>query len=248
MLPLNFDLKKYIYNLHEWYTPVFIMQQYTELMNLYPDQENHHLFKKAKEATQGAITILGSRRLHEDNSAVMQMNRQSQRPDVIAAQHIQSDGLPALKISPLEITEMEEHTTHKDIAKFLIEKKLSKNYPNETIFICMVNKVVSYNIRDIAERIKPANKKNPIYIVGKVKDTNPMSFFIATPQPIIAKTGFDLAEQGRNYPYPFRMSFTEDKTSKEMKLTRYAAEPIDLFDFFMLDKVRIEREFSIANA
>lgn len=138
---------------------------------------------------------------------------------------------------------MESHTTHQDITRFLIETKLKKDYPPETIFICIVNKVLGYNIHEIAERIKSTNKNNPIYIVGKAKDTISTSFTIVSPQPIVAKIGFDLSEQGRNYPYPFRMSFTEDKTNKNSIMTKYQIKSMDLFDFFMLDRFRIEKLF-----
>lgn len=244
MLPLNFNLEDYRYDLYEWYNPIFVMSCYNDLLKKYPGQENHSYFKKAKEAMQGAMALLGARKLHENNTYIMQMNRQSQRPDVIAATRIMITGEITIMISPLEITEMESHTPYQDIAKFLLENKLKKNYPVETIFICMVNKVLDYDIDDIAKRIKPANKYNPIYIVGKAKDAVDTSFFISSPQPIVAKTRFDLAEQGRNYPYPFRMSLTEDKTNKNPTLAPHLVKPVDLLDFFMLDRDRIEKLFS----
>src|SRR5471030_987714 len=103
MLPLNFELDKYDYNLYEWYSPAFVLFMFNELCKLYPDMEDHYLFKKGVEAMQGAMALLGARALHESNVYMMQMNRQSQRPDVIAATRVFEDGLPVLKISPLEI-------------------------------------------------------------------------------------------------------------------------------------------------
>lgn len=194
---------------------------FNELCKLYPNKEDHYLFKKAVEAMQGAMVLLGARALHEDNVYVMQMNRQSQRPDLIAATKTFEDELPILKISPLEITSMEAHTSHTDIAKFLLETKLNKDYPKETIFICMINKVISYDIHDIAKRIKPAKKNNPIYIVGKALNAISTVFNIATPQPKTAKTSFNLGEQGRKYPYPDRMILEEDKLNLNPKLTPY---------------------------
>jgi len=41
-----------------------------------------------------------------------------------------------------------------------LENKLKKKYPVETIFICMINKVLDYGIHDITERIKPAMPGN----------------------------------------------------------------------------------------
>lgn len=243
MLPLNFELKKYNYNLYEWYSPVFVLLMFNELCKLYPNNEDHYLFKKAVEAMQGAMALLGARALHENNVYMMQMNRQSQRPDVIASTRAFENGLPILKISPLEVTSMEAHTNHTDIAKFLMEAKLKKDYPKETIFICIINKVISYDIHRIAKRIKSANKENPIYIVGKALHTISTVFNIATPQPITAKTSFDLSVQGRDYPYPDRMIFEEDKMNMNPQLAPYSAKPINLFEFFMLDKERIEKAF-----
>lgn len=247
MLPLNFKLEEYNYGLYEWYSPAFIMLCYNDLLKKYPGQEDHSLLKKAKEAMQGAMALLGARRLHENNVYVMQMNRQSQRPDVIAATRVMINGEPIIKISPLEITEMGSHTNHQDIAKFLLDNKLKKDYPPETIFIPVINKVLDYNIHDVASKIKPANKNNPIYIVEKAKDTVSTSFNIASPQPIVAKVGFDLAEQAKNYPYPYRMTLAEDKTNKNPALVQYQAKPIDLFDFFLLNRVIIEKVFGKVN-
>lgn len=243
MLPLDFELEKYNLELYEWYSPVFVMQCYNQLFDKYPGQEDHFLFKKAKEAMQGVIALLGARKLHENNVYIMQMNRQSQRPDVIAATRTIINNVLTIKVTPLEITEMEVHTNHQDIAKFLLENKLKKDYTPETIFICIVNKVLDYNIHEIGERIKSSNKKNAVYIVGKAKDTIPTSFFIASPQPIAAKTGFDLLEQSVNYPYEFRMTLIHDETKQKPDMVSYPVKPIDLFDFFMLDRTRIEKVF-----
>ncbi|MCJ7740967.1 hypothetical protein MUP32_06695 [Candidatus Microgenomates bacterium] len=238
-------MNKYNYVLYEWYNPVFVILCYNELFKKYPGQEGHYLFKKAKEAMQGAMSLLGARKLHEDNAYIMQMNRQFQRPDVIAATYKKINGFPTIKISPLEITEMEEHTNHQNLSKFIIDTKLKKNYTPETIFICMVNKVIQYNIHDIAGKIKSVNKINPIYIVGKALNPVSTSFTIASPQPIVAKVGFDLVEQGRNYPYPFRMTLHEDRTNMNPVMTPHAAKPIDLFEFFMLNGMLITKKFDI---
>ena len=80
---------------------------------------------------QAAMALLGARKLHENNTYVMQMNRQSQRPDVIAATRVLIESEPTIKISPLEITEMESHTEHQDLAlKLLDGKNLSETTIN----------------------------------------------------------------------------------------------------------------------
>jgi hypothetical protein len=202
MLPLDFSVKEYNYELFEWYSPVFVLQRYNDLFRKYPEGKKSTLFKKAHEAAQAAVALLGARALHEDNKFIMQMNRQSKRPDVIAATMITLKGAPALSINPLEIIELEMHTGHNDVAKFLIEKKLTKSYPPETMFLCYVNKPVGYDIRVVSNRIKETGKKNSVYLFGKTKRTGPMNFFIGSPQPIVANIPFDVAQQSIDYPYP----------------------------------------------
>lgn len=248
MLPLDFDLEKYKCHLYEWYNPPFVVLQFNELRKRYPNKMNHFLFKKALEALQGAVAILGARSLHESNTYVMQMNRQCQRPDVIASKRTTPPEGPTVNVMPIEITEMEDHTFHGDIGKFLLEKKLNKDYPKETIFVCIVNKQMQYDIKEVAKKIRVSNKTNPIYIIGKILGVEQDLFSIASPQPIIAKTTFSLSHQSKNYPYHSRVTFEEDKMNrKDSGWVQIPVKPINLFDFFMLNESRIKKVFGEGN-
>lgn len=247
-LPLDFDLKTYDFEKYRWFNAHFVLEQFVVLSQNYPGQTDHYLFKKAVEATQGAIAILGAIALDEGNQFVMQMNRQTRRPDVIAGKHVFNKTGNDLLISPLEVTEMSERIKHNDIMKFLTDTKGNKTYPPETIIVCFINKKMPFTLEQLVADYKKSKFKWLTYFVSKVAGSTETSFLIATNDREGVKVNFDLVEMARKINLPPVLNLEENLENHSTGYVPSEIFTFDVFDFFMLDKERIIKKFGNGKA
>lgn len=239
----------YNVQLESWYSPAEIIKRYEMLRDTYGDEAlTKREFKRAREMFCGAITLLGAYVLSEENVYFLQGNNQSTSPDVVAAKQTERNGAPILaEISQLEIVEMEDHYPGNDVVEFLKATKLSpkKGYNEHTLIVCVVNKQIPIDRKEIAKKlaeITPAIKPY-IYITGRVGKPEQEEFSIFTPYPRPTKIVlYKVQEVIGAYSIPSRIRFNlgmADRISYE----KAELEPVNTYNIFGLDQKLIEKMY-----
>jgi len=172
------------YDVHKdsWYSPIRVIQGFHFLEQRYGDNIYKSEFKRAREMFAAAVALLGAYELSSENRYFLQINRQSESPDVMAGTQTEAESSGILlELMQMEVTDFEEHFPSDDIVEFLKVTKLSpkKGYGEKTVIVCMVNRMLSLNHRDVAEKVKALNPKSTIYILGRShgEDTANLLFF-----------------------------------------------------------------------
>ena len=239
----------YNVQIESWYSPAEIIRRYEMLRDGYGDEVlTKREFKRAKEMFCGAITLLGAYVLSQENVYFLQGNNQSESPDVMAAKQTERSGAPILaEISQLEIVEMNDHYSGNDVVEFLKSTKLStkKGYSEQTLIVCVVNKQIPVDRKEIARKlaeITPAIKPY-IYVTGRVGVPEQEEFSIFTPYPRPTKIVlYKIADVIAAYSIPPRIRFNlgmADKISYE----KAEIEPVNTYDIFGLNQTLIEKKY-----
>lgn len=239
----------YNVQLESWYSPAEIIRRYEMLRDGYGDEIlSKGEFKRAREMFCGAITLLGAYVLSQENVYFLQGNNQSTSPDVMAAKQRERDGAPILaEVSQLEIVEMNDYYPGNDVVEFLKNTKLSpkKGYNEHTLIVCVVNKQIPVDRKEIARKlaeIKPAIKPY-IYITGRIGEPEQEEFSIFTPYPRPTKIVlYKIPDVIGAYSIPPRIRFNlgmADKISYE----KAELEPVNTYDIFGLHQALIEKKY-----
>lgn len=227
-----------------WYSPIRVIEGFRLLGHEYGDNISKGDFKKAREMFVSAVALLGAYELSEENIYFLQINNQSESPDVMAAKQTERPNGPILlELAQMEVVEFEEHFPSNDLIDFLKKTKLSpkKVYGDKTLIVCMVNRFLPLNHIDIGERIKSLNPKSSIYIIGRSQGDDPAKFVIFSPYPKLTKPiKYDVYESSKKYRIPYRVQFhlgMDDKISYE----KIHSDALNIYNMFDLDQSRIEK-------
>jgi len=193
-----------------------------------------------------AVALLGAYELSSENKYFLQINRQSASPDVMAGKQTEagSKGI-LLEMLQMEITEFEEHFPGADIIDFLKATKLSlkKGYGDKTMIVCMVNRVLPFNHRDVAGKVNALNPKSTIYILGRSHGEDAAKFVIFSPFPKLTKpVKYDVFDTAKKYKLPPRIKLHRG-SAKKISYEATHIEPENVYDMFDIDQKKVERKY-----
>lgn len=229
-----------------WYSPIRIIQGFHYLGQRYGDNIYKSDFKRAREMFTAAVTLLGAYEFSPENKYFLQLNRQSSSPDVMAGNQAEvgEKGI-LLELMQIEVTEFEEHFLSDDIVEFLRATKLSpkKGYGDKMVIVCLVNRVLPLNHRDVAEKVKALNPKSTIYILGRAHREDPAKFVIFSPFPRLTKlVKYDVFETAQKYQLPYRVKFHKG-SAKKILYEKTHLEPANVYNMFDLDERKVEAKY-----
>ncbi len=231
-----------------WYSPREILIRFEQLRNNYGDiLDSDPLFKKAREMFIGAIALGGAYELCEQNIYYMQLNTQTDSPDVVAVRLVEKPDEPVnAEIVQMEIVEFEKHSETQDIVEFLRKNKLPsrKYYDSETMIICLINKKLGINPKDISDKLRQINPpiEQHIYIIGR-DAFNTDIFYIFSPYPKETKiVPFDILDTLNKYiSYPRIRLFKG--TNDKIEFTEANEEILSTAEILGLDKNKIHKKY-----
>ena len=229
-----------------WYSPIRVVQGFRLLGQEYGDNISKPEFQKAREMFTAAVALLGAYELSPENTYYLQINRQGTSPDVMAAKQTEIPDEPILlELTQMEVTEFEEHFPSNDIIEFFKRTKLSpkKGYGDKMIIVCMVNRDLPLNHRDISQRIRALNPKSSMYILGRSHEGDVAKFVIFSPYPRLTKpVKYDLYETAKKYYLPFRVQFHLGTTNK-ISYAKAHLDPSNIYNMFDLDEKKIKTKY-----
>ncbi len=240
-------ISEYNEQLDPYFSARQIIEKFDVLLSVFGEKITQPEFKHARELFGGAVTALGAYELSEENKYYVQLNKQNSSFDVMGAKRTkQTDGSVLLELTQMEITELEEHFKTGDIIEFLKATKLSprKSYNDKTMIVCVVNRLVSYNHKEIGRRIAEIKPKSSVFITGRVDGVvgEPQgSFVIFQAWSLLTK------------PLQFNVNETMQKFELQSPITlrldmQDKMEPanlgkISIFDIFGLDEEKIKKKY-----
>lgn len=232
-----------------WYSPIFVISRFQSLGSMYGAAIANPEFKPAREMFTAAVALLGAYELDSSNKYCMQLNKQSASPDVMAAKQTQQgQGLPILlEMIQMEIVEFEDHFPSDDLIDFLTATKLSpkKSYTDKTMIVCLINKTIQVNHREIYERLNCQKVRTTIYIVGRSEATDPAHFILFCAYPSLTiPLHYQVFETAQKYSLPPRTSLHKGMDTK-ISYTKTRLTPFSLYEMFRLNEKRIKAKYII---
>jgi hypothetical protein len=228
--------------LYPWYSPKRVIKGFIWFGQNYGENINHHQFKKAREMYLGAVTLLGAYKLGKENKYFLQLNLQSETPDIMAAIQIEKPGqLITLAHTQMELVEMEDHYEGDNVFEFLKSKKLFpvKDYDEHTMIVCIVNKTIQVNIDNLVERLKAEKPKSTIYIVGRISGTDVEKFVIFSPYPQLTKSViFDVSETALSYELPEAVTMVKGGAQK-ISYSEMRTVPFNIYEAFGVNEEKV---------
>lgn len=239
--------ESYDVNKSSWFSPIEIINRFESLRSIYGDLiTSQPEFKKAREMFIGAVTLLGAYELSPSNNYWLQLNRQSNSPDVMAGKQTERKGEDILlEIAQMEIVEFEEHFPSNSIIEFLKKTKLSskKSYDENTMIVCMVNKIVPIEHKFIHDEIVKLSPNSTIYIVGRPYGGGIGVFTIFTPYPIfVPSITYEVSLTSKKYNLPPRVNFHFEKAEK-ISYKKTHMELTNTYEILGLDENKIKTKF-----
>lgn len=238
MIRPNYDSGKY-----PWYSPKKVIQSFIWLAQNYGDNIHHHLFKKAREMHIAAITLLGAYKLSSDNKYFLQLNKQSDTPDVIATALMEVPGeLITLVHNQMELVEFEDHHSGFDVYEFLKQKKLSSNkkYDKHTMIICLINKIIQLNTDDLVKKLNELKPEHSIYIVGRADESDSDKFVIFSPYPDkFDPITFGVSETANSYELPESVMMVRGG-ARQITFRNLREQPIDIYEALGVDETKVK--------
>ncbi len=244
---VNYDVKK-----DPWYSPVEVIDRFEQLRSMFGEKIDDPIFKTAHEMFSAAIAVLGSYVLSSENKYFLQVNKQGRSPDVMAAKQLERDGKPIQALlTQIEVVKMDDHWEGNDVVEFLKAKKLYpvKDYDENTTILCIVNKKIMTDSRDIARRLGEITPKirPTIYINGRVGENEEEEFSIFTPYPRPTRIYlYKVPKVVAAYSLPRKIRFHFEIAHK-ITYSKGTREPTDIYEMFGLEKEkkRILKKFKI---
>ncbi len=236
-----------------WYSPKEIIIRFESVRKVYGNTiTSDPLFKKAREMYTGALALAGAYELSEENNYYMQLNTQTESPDVVAVRLVEKINEPVnAEIVQMEIVEFEEHSKTNDLVEFLKINKLPprKIYDEETMIICLVNKEIPINMNEISSNLNniiPKIQQN-IYIIGRGV-YNSDDFYIFSPYPKQTKViKFDILNTLNKYKLYPRIRLFKGVNEK-IEFTETQEEVLSTYEILGLEKDKLYKKYpDIAN-
>lgn len=237
----------YVVQQESWFSPTEIIDRFEQLRKPYGKTlEQDPLFKKAREMFGAAISLLGAYELSEQNTYYMQINKQTDSPDVMAAKLQQlQDGSNQSQLLQLEVVDYEDHYPSDDIVEFLQNTKLSgkKAYNEFMNIICFVNRVVPLRHQEIHDRIQKIAPKCTLYILGRPIDSPMGTYSMFSPYPLHVKPiMFNVDTTAAKYELKPRISLSMGM-GNALVYTENELEALNTYDILGLDQKKIEAKY-----
>jgi len=242
----SFDITSYDQSRDPWYSPKEILDDFELLRSVYGENIYKSEFKRAHEMFTAAVALLGTYELSSENVYWLQRNRQSDSPDVMAAQLINRvDNLIQLGVNQMEITEFESHFPSDDIVEFLTKVKLSKSYDSRTIIVCLINREVPINPGQIRDQLVKIHPKFTIFIMGRLLEGEIGVFTIFSPYPRLTyplQYNVNDVVKKYNLPSPLRLSRGMAKKVSFEKI-QLESQDVNIYNIFGLDEKKIKAKY-----
>lgn len=154
-----------------WYSPSFMLKASYNALNS-PGKKSNLLLKKISEVLPVIIVCAG---LSSESGIPhwMQIVPETESPpDIKIVTILKGKNGNIIKYLDVEVVELEKHseaTNSIDVAKFIIEKKLTppkSTYDEKTAILCYLNRKANTTFQEIRSVISETDKQNPVYIIG----------------------------------------------------------------------------------
>lgn len=231
----------------DWYSPIQTLACVRHIATMYGKDFLKPEFKKAREMFMAAITLLGAYELDSTNTFWLQINIQSESPDVMAAKQTEIPNSEImLELAQMELTEFEEHFASDDILQFLKSTKLSpkKAYGSKDFIVCFVNRRIQLDARWLSEELRVLSPKSSIYIIGRADLIDINQYMLVSPYPRLTKVVcFNIDETSKKYQILQRVSLTRG-TDQKIRYIKTKIKAFNIYEMLGLDEKKIKTKFT----
>ncbi len=222
-----------------FYSPARVDYAFTRLPQIYRDNIEDGLFRRAEEMYQTAIYLTGCYLLDRSNIYFMR-SYEGETPDVLAVKKGEQNLEKNLWLKTnIEVVTLRNFDPRTDIMTFLTETKLSKKkaYSKDDTILLNLMKVMTVNLTKLVEEIQAYKPAFNIFALGKFKEQELGDFFVMRlyPEPKVPLQ-FNFRQTLKILPTEGKLNL-QYGLSTDMVKTHESSDRDDIFEVLgLLDK------------